>query len=137
MYLGLCRYFPVIGISPTEPEETTKLWQEIMATLGCTVPANDFSWGATLEDNIDFKTKSCNKVLRRAKRTEGFNVFGTMLTFDGKTNWEFDNRCDKTWAVLGQTRKSSDVSKHAYTNECRWWSDLLAHPFFGARDPGG
>ena len=55
-----------------------------MATLGWTVPAEDFCWGITVEDNIKFKIKLGDKVLKRVKRAEGFNVLGTTLTFDGK-----------------------------------------------------
>ena len=92
--------FWLIGKSPTELEELTKLWQERMAALGWTVPADDFCWGTTLEDNIDFKVKFGDKVLRKVKRTHGFNVLGTILVFDEKTNLEFNSRCDKAWAAF-------------------------------------
>ena len=76
-----------------------------MASLGWAVPAEDFCWGTTEEDNVVMNTKLGEKVLKRVKRTEGFNVLGTVLTFDGKTNVEFSNRCDRAWAAFGASKE--------------------------------
>ena len=49
--------FWIIGKSPGELEGMTKLWQERMASLGWTVPAEDFCWGTTEEDNVKINIK--------------------------------------------------------------------------------
>ena len=98
--LVLAVNFWLIGKYLTELEEMTKLWQVRMASLGWTVPAEDFCWGTTAEDNVKLEVKLGDKVLQRVKRAEGFNVLGTILTFDGKTNVEFGNRCDNAWAAF-------------------------------------
>ena len=98
--LVFCGFWGLIGKSSTELEGMTKIWQERMASLGWTVPAEDFCWGTTEENNVEMKIKLGDKVLKRVKRTEGVNVLGTILTFDGKTNVEFSNRCDKAWAAF-------------------------------------
>ena len=64
------------------------------------MPADDFCWGTTVEDNIEFEIKLGDKILKRVKRIEGCNVLCTTLIFDGKTNVAFSNRCDKTWATF-------------------------------------
>ena len=67
-------------------EDMTRLWQERMATLGWTVPAEDFSWGTTLDDNLDITIKLHSQTLKRVKKAAGFNLFGTILAFDRITN---------------------------------------------------
>jgi hypothetical protein len=80
-FLLFADIFWLIGKSPAELEGMTKLWQERMASLGWTVPAEDFCWGTPDEDNVEMEVKLGDKVLKRVKRTEGFNVLGAILTF--------------------------------------------------------
>ena len=77
--------FWLIGKSPGELQAMFRMWIELLAIFGWTVPADECTWATTMKDDARAAVSDeSGKIIRRARRSEGFKALGCQITFDSR-----------------------------------------------------
>jgi len=93
--------FWLVSTSPAELARMTEVWLDILKRHGWSVPLGEATWCSTGPDDMrNWHVELPWGSVRRASRKEGFNVLGTIITFDASFEVELRNRISRAWRAF-------------------------------------
>ena len=100
----------LVATTPEMLSDMTNGWLRLLGEVGWETPTKDLTWGAAAVDEYRAGIRVNGALTRRAGRSIGFKVLGTMVTFDSRFDVEVENRLARatatfwaSWELLGCT----------------------------------